>query len=102
MKKHSSRQNALLCITACLLLIALSLSVLCAPLHADHDCAGDGCPVCALIQAVQHTLSTIALDSVWAVSAFWAQPCLLALCMCAVRALFVTQTPVTQKIKLSC
>lgn len=39
---------------SCALALTVLLSCLFVAAEADHDCEGDGCPVCELIQAVSH------------------------------------------------
>jgi len=65
MKPCSTRKILFLLLTVCIAFSVLSAETLIASGH-DHDCTGEGCPVCAHIEAVLCFLKTFNLAGVFA------------------------------------
>lgn len=84
---------------AVLMLATLCLSLLFIAVHADHDCIGEDCPVCAVIRIVHsclHSINTNTVASFIKHSFF-----ILHIVLLCVFIAFVRATPVTQKVKLN-
>ena len=83
-----------------MMLAAALFSAFCIAAEADHDCCGDGCPVCACIRQWRDTLRGLsgALRALRAVSV----PVLPLLLAAAVSGAACTvRTPVSVKVRLN-
>ena len=81
-----------------LLIIALSAAFLVA--EADHDCAGEDCPICAFMAVCVHVLRRLGAAAVVLLAA--AAPAILFLAApVAGAAVFAPGTPVSQRTRLN-
>ncbi len=90
-----TKRNLSLLLTFILLFSAFYTAV-----WADHDCAGENCPVCGQIREYEHTLKTLGYSTITTLN--------FIILICAVHPLFMPlrtplrkSTPVTLKVKLS-
>ena len=92
------RQFIAILMTA-LLCLSVFGSVFCMASHAHHDCTGEGCAVCAVLeQCGQRLHGASAAASAVPVLLFFAQH---AVCLCAAAARELSgSTPVALKVKL--
>jgi len=90
---------AALLLAAAVLFTALSSAAFLA-LHADHDCAGEDCPVCERLAACIETLRLVGLCAAAAATAFVCVRRARERCFRRQRAL-VPRTPVSLRVKLS-
>lgn len=56
---HSGRERIAAAVTALAIVLFMFLSVLFIAHEADHDCSGEGCPICELIQMVENNIRQI-------------------------------------------
>ncbi|MBQ9331211.1 MAG: AraC family transcriptional regulator [Oscillibacter sp.] len=68
--------------------------------HADHDCVGEGCPVCQQMAACAQTLRTLSSAAAAAGTVFAALRALTAMRTCSAPERPFS-TPVALKVKLS-
>ena len=96
MAKHRRLAAVLL---AALLLVAVAASLFLMAQEADHDCIGDGCPVCAVLALCRNTLKTLCGVLLAAAVAF---ACfrVAARILSDLRVLSDRETPITLKVKL--
>ena len=96
MGKKIRNITILLCI--CFLLFS-ALSVLLVAGHADHDCAGEHCEICALIARLDSALKLTWL-AVTAIAVFFVLP---RICerLSSARALSLYKTPVSLKVQMN-
>ncbi|MCD7845814.1 MAG: hypothetical protein LUG57_08205 [Oscillospiraceae bacterium] len=94
-RKH--RAAALL--MALVLGLVMLLSALYIIENADHDCVGDGCPVCERIAASETMLRSVTLAAAAVTAALVFLSC--ALTACVGRGFRCFHTPVSLKVKLS-
>ncbi len=86
-------------IRAALILVAVTASLFFIVHEADHDCIGEGCPICAVITVCQNTLKT--LSAALAVFAAAAASVYFAVIFITVFNAFLhNETPVSLKVKL--
>ncbi len=97
LKKEQNRKISLL--LALMFLASLCLSVLFVHAEFDHDCTGEDCPVCAVIQIARTNFQNLSASS--SLSVTTALPSCIALSFFLWSAIFVLKTPVTEKIKLN-
>ncbi|MDR2717680.1 MAG: hypothetical protein LBB89_06405 [Treponema sp.] len=57
------RKNLVIFLTVCIAFSVIFAAVLTAADH-EHDCTGEGCPVCLHIEAAQYFLKTLKLSGV--------------------------------------
>jgi len=95
--KSQKRKVSLLFII--MLLASLCLSVIFVHHHVDHNCEGDECPVCAVIQMAKANMQNLNLGShiVFQIQHF----SLISFYFLLVSAFIVSATPVSEKIKLN-
>ena len=84
---------------ALLLLASLCLSAFFLHADFDHDCSGEDCPVCAVIQMARTNFQN--LNSVPQISIQNERISFVALSFFAVNAILVSKTPITEKTKLN-
>ncbi|MBR1405076.1 MAG: hypothetical protein IJ558_12970 [Treponema sp.] len=84
---------------AFVLLASLCLSVFFAHAEFDHDCTGEDCPICAVIQIARTNLQN--LDSVPNLAVQNEHISFVALSFLAAGAILILKTPVSEKIKLN-
>lgn len=96
--KHNKRAAA--CILGILLLFAVLFSSLTIAAEAEHDCKGEGCPICACIQQCENFLHQIGTGT--AAAAAIALP-IMALYICIIPVSYgtVQKTLVSQKVRLN-
>lgn len=98
METKKRRALALLACTA--FLIAALFSVLFLVREADHDCIGEGCPICACIRQGEQTLKQLGLGS--ACVASWPPVAgLLVFTVFFALQSAVRETPVSKKVRLN-
>ena len=84
---------------ALLLLASLCLSAFFLHADFDHDCSGEDCPVCAVIQIARTNFQN--LNSAPQISIQNERISFVALSLFAVNAILVSKTPITEKTKLN-
>lgn len=85
---------------ALLVAFLMLFSVVYIALEADHDCCGEGCAVCAQIQACEDLLRNLMTASVLA-AALWCLYALNRVSADADRFVFQPHTLIALKVKLS-
>ncbi len=95
-KKH--RTLALLACAA--FLIVTLFSVLFIVKEADHDCIGEGCPICVCIRNAEHTLEQLGMGSAGMAGWMPAAALLILTVSCVLRAV-PCETPISQKVRLN-
>lgn len=55
----SGKSRVLAILLAAAVLFVMLSSVLFIAIEADHDCAGDDCPICCQISVCEHTLKSV-------------------------------------------
>ncbi len=86
-------------ILAAVILLAVAASLFIIIHEADHDCSGEDCPVCALIEACTDTIRSVSL--LIAVAIIVSSAVLFAFSGIYLQKYFcIPQTPVSLKIKL--
>ncbi|MBR1721305.1 MAG: hypothetical protein IJ727_02280 [Treponema sp.] len=85
-------------LTAFLLLLCC-LSVFFVHADFDHDCEGEDCPVCAVIQMARTNFQNLNFDSDNSLQVQFIS--FVALSLFAVSAILVSKTPITEKTKLN-
>ncbi|MCR5041737.1 MAG: hypothetical protein K6C36_06565 [Clostridia bacterium] len=84
---------------AALILAAVAAALIIVVHEADHDCTGEGCPICAAVAVCQNTLKT--LSAALAVCAsIAASGCFAAYFNTVFDASLHKETPVSLKVKL--
>lgn len=86
-------------ILASLVLVAAAASLFIVVHEADHDCVGEGCPVCAAVAVCHNTLKALA-GALIAVSLVFACFCFAASVLSFSRIATYNQTPISLKVKL--
>ena len=86
-------------ILAALILVAVTASLFVVAHEADHDCIGEGCPVCAFIAVCQNTLETLS-EALGVFAAIAAPVCFVAVFFTPLKAVLYKGTPVLLKVKL--
>jgi len=86
-------------ILAILLLSVMLFSTFYIAHEADHDCTGEGCPICACIQQCQNTLHQIG-DGMAMPSAV-VLPTIFTLLICLRTITVLQDTPVSRKVRLN-
>ncbi|MBR4393467.1 MAG: hypothetical protein IKT07_05515 [Oscillospiraceae bacterium] len=82
------------------LLLVIALSALFLVAEADHDCAGEDCPICACLQACVHVLRRFGASAIILVTAV-ASVILFLSTAVASAAVFTQETPVSRGIRLN-
>ena len=80
-------------------LVVLSASVFMIE-HADHECAGEGCPICERLDSCAQSLRSLAAAAV-VVSVVSAFAAALRVCADGEQPASAPRTPVSLKVKLS-
>jgi hypothetical protein len=91
----------LLTLTACVALAAVLAETFIFA-HLDHDCCGEGCPVCAQIEAAQRLLEGLARTALFTLFAWLFAAHTKTLVRSAGTFFPSTLTPVFLKTKLTC
>ena len=100
MNSFSRRQNRKVSIwLAIALLSTLCLSVFFVHADVDHDCAGEDCPICALIQIARGNFQN--LDSAASTTAQIERTSLTPISFSPLVSFIIFSTPVSEKIKLN-
>lgn len=86
-------------ILAAFILVAVTASLFIVVHEADHDCIGEGCPICAVITLCQNTLKALG-DALIAAALVFACFCFAASVMSFSRIATYNQTPISLKVKL--
>lgn len=86
-------------ILAALVIVAVTASLFVVVHEADHDCIGEGCPVCAVVAVCRNTLKTLS-GALAAFAAAAASVCFAAILILALNASFRSETPISLKVKL--
>lgn len=98
-EKNSKMRLAATLLAASMLLFVL-LSVFFIAHEADHDCSGDGCPVCALIQMCEDNIRQLGNGAV--ATAVAEVLVFLSLAMSVLTVLAIKEsTPVSRKTRLN-
>ena len=87
-------------VTALFLLACVLCSAVCIGLEAGHDCSGDDCPVCAILEECESNLRRLVVTVLAAVAVFFA----FVLCSRALPVVSgdrVGSTPVSTKVRLN-
>ncbi len=82
------------------MLLAMAFSSFFIALHADHDCMGEDCPICACIQQCEKTMRGTGSDMI-AISAVIAPVFITLLTMSFNVSSFQWDTPVSIKVRLN-
>ena len=69
--------------------------------HADHDCTGEGCPVCERLCACVQNLKNLAAAAIVALAAVVVFAAVLRICAGGSLSAHAPRTPVALKVKLS-
>ncbi|MCR4591514.1 MAG: hypothetical protein K5668_11945 [Lachnospiraceae bacterium] len=88
------------CIMAAMMLFAVMFSVFFITVHADHDCTGEDCPVCAVIHQCENIIHGLG-DGGAAVSAVLIPIAALSLFVSIHACFFAGDTPVSRKVRLN-
>ncbi|MBQ2314530.1 MAG: hypothetical protein II187_06475 [Treponema sp.] len=100
MHPHLHKNPGRHALVAVLLLCTFCMMLLAEPLHADHPCTGESCPVCAVIHAVRQVLG--GMDAPVPLHAAATVPFSLISAAAAVQSLLTAAlTPVKQKKRLN-
>ncbi len=86
-------------ILAALILVAATASLFIVVHEADHDCIGEGCPICAVVTVCQNTLKTLSV-ALAVFAAIAASVCFTVIFITVFNASFHNETPVSLKVKL--
>ncbi len=98
--KNKTKQRGAACIMAVMMLLVVLLSSFFIAVHADHDCTGEDCPICASIQHCENAIRGIG-SGVTAVSAVIVPVLISLLLISGGVALFQFDTPVSTKVRLN-
>ena len=83
-----------------MMLVAVLFSVFFIAHEANHDCAGEGCPICACIEVCENTLHQIGGGA--AAQAAVVLPAIyLFLSVCLPAVIMTQETPVSRKVRLN-
>ncbi|MBQ7645754.1 MAG: hypothetical protein IJS94_00655 [Clostridia bacterium] len=86
-------------ILAAFILVAVAASLFIVVHEADHDCIGEGCPICAVVAVCQNTLKTLS-GALAVCAAIAASVCFAEILITVFNASFHSETPVSLKVKL--
>ena len=97
---HSRAKRIAAGVMGLMMLVLVLLSALYMAAEADHDCAGEDCPVCERIQACGSILRRLSAGTAaWPAAAVSAVPCLLIAVLPAVS--LPRATLVSRRIRLN-
>ena len=86
-------------ILAALILVAVTASLFIVVHEADHDCIGEGCPVCAVVAVCRNTLKTLS-GALAVFAAIAASVCFAVILITGFNASLHNETPISLKVKL--
>lgn len=87
-------------IIATVMLMAVVFSAFFIAAHADHDCAGEDCPICAVIHQCESMLRGIG-DGAGAEAVAIVPVFALLVCLSLITYIFTGDTPVSRKVRLN-
>ena len=95
----TNKKRAAAVVSAAFVIVALIASLFFIVHEADHDCIGEGCPVCAVVALCRDSLETLG-NSLIAVAAVFS--CCFFTVLAVLFSLSATylQTPISLKVKL--
>ena len=101
MREHlgSAAQRSLLIAAACAIALATFTSILAIVEFHDHDCAGDDCPTCLLLDAAQAMIGSAATPAAHT-AAIGAAIAAFAVALAAWALPLAAKTPVSEKVLL--
>ncbi len=88
------------CIMAAMVLIIVLFSSFFIVSHADHDCTGEDCPVCACIQQCENILHGVGDGSIYAASGILPVVLIVGFILTSY-CIVVSDTPVSEKVRIN-
>ena len=86
-------------ILAAFILVAVAASLFIVVHEADHDCIGEGCPICAVVAVCQNTLKTL-FRALAVFAAIAVSVCFAVVFITVFSASVHNETPISLKVKL--
>ena len=100
MKSYGKSQKGKISLLfAAVLLAGLFLSAIFVPHHIDHDCTGEDCPICAVVLLARVNLQN--LNFTPEIASFAGRFSFVSLAFFVAGGIFVSKTPVSEKIRLN-
>ena len=100
MKSYGKSQKGKISLLfAAVLLAGLFLSAIFVPHHIDHDCTGEDCPICAVVLLARVNLQN--LNFTPEIASFVQRFSFVLLAFFVAGEIFVSKTPVSEKIRLN-
>lgn len=97
---YTKKHRALAFLACATILIVTLFSVLFIVREADHDCIGEGCPICVCIRNAEHTLKQLGMGFAGTTGWMPAAALLSLTVFCVLRAV-PCETPISQKVRLN-
>ncbi len=88
------------CIVAAMVLFVVLFSAFFIVSHADHDCTGEDCPVCACMQQCENILHGVDEGSIYAASGILPVILIVGFILASF-CIVISDTPVSAKVRIN-